>query len=113
MQNRTIKIINLKSLKDHAKMNNNLYKSLNILQIKIYLNLKWAKLCTLFNIEFFPENFNYFFSSVSKNLNYHTKSVGKRNFFIPRMNTRYGHSACTHTGAKVMEYHFAKFETFV
>ena len=100
MQNTIIKIINFKCLKDHVKTNN-LYKSLNILQIKDIFKLQMGKFMYSFYHQILPENFNYFFSSVSNYHNYHTKSVTKNNFFIPRMNTRYGQTACSHTGAKL------------
>ena len=86
MEIRIIRIINFKCLKDHVKMNN-LYKLMNILQIKDIFKLEMGNLCTFFLL------FNYH--------NYHTKSVTKNYFFIPRMNIRYGQTACSHTGAKI------------
>ena len=100
MQNRIIRIFNFKCLKDHVKMNN-LYKSLNILQIKDIFKLEMSKYMYSFYYRILPENFNYFLSFVSSSHNHDTKSVTKNIFSIPRLNTRYGQTAGSHTGAKI------------
>ena len=102
MQNRIIRIINFMCRKDHVKRNN-LYKSLNILQIKDISKLEMGIFMYSFHHQILPENFNYryFFSSVSNYHNYRTKSVTKNNFFLPRLNTRYGQTASSQIGAKI------------
>ena len=56
MPNRIIRITNFKCLKDHVKMNN-LYKSLNILQIKEIFKLEMGKFMYSFYHRSLSENF--------------------------------------------------------
>ena len=89
-----MRIINFKCLKHHVNMSE-LYISANILKFNDIFQLEVAKFMYSFYTKHLPENFANYLSSVSTHHNYATRSVFKKNYFIPRVNTQCGQSACT------------------
>ena len=100
MQNRIIRIINFKLLKDHVKMSV-LYKAMNILQAPDIFKLEVGKFIHSFHHQTLPESFQSYFTPTNTSYKYVTRSVTNKNYFIKRVNTQCGQSACTYIGAKI------------
>ena len=74
MQNKIIRIMNFKQLKDKVQMCT-LYKSMNILLINDIFELEVAKFMHSFCHRMLPENFDYYFKSGSTQHSYNTRGV--------------------------------------
>ena len=84
-QNRIIRNINFKSIKDCIKMNN-FYKSMELLKINDIYKLEMAKFMHLYFNDKLPENFKNFLTS-AKNLHSHsTRSINNQNYYLERVN---------------------------
>ena len=100
MQNGIIRIINFKLLKDHVKMSV-LYKAMNILQAPDMFKLEVGKFMHSFHHQTLPESFQSCFTPTNTSHKYVTRSVTNKHYFIKRVNTQCGQSACTYIGAKI------------
>ena len=92
VQNRIIRIMEFKSLADCVPMNT-LYKSLNILRLKDIFELEIAKFMHSFHHNKIPENFNSYFRTASHQHTHLTGSITNKNYFLKRINTKYGQSS--------------------
>ena len=100
MQNRIIRIINFKLLKDHVKMSI-LHKAMNILQAPDIFKLEVGKFMHSFHLHTLPESFQSYVTPTNASHKYVARSVTNKNYFIKRVNTQSGQSSCTYTGAKI------------
>ena len=86
VQNRIIRIVDIKSLTDGISMNT-LYKSLNILRVKNIFGLEMAKFLDSFHHNKLTENFNCYFKTASHQHIHLTRSITNENHFLKRVNT--------------------------
>ena len=100
VQNRIIRIMEFKSLADCVTMNT-LYKSLNILRLKDIFELEIAKFMHSFHHNKIPENFNSYFRTASQQHTHLTRSITNKNYFLKRVNTKYGQSSFNFHGVKI------------
>ena len=100
VQNRIIRIMEFKSLADCVPMNI-LYKSFNILRLKDIFELEIAKFMHSFYHKKIPENFNSYFRTASQQHTHLTRSITNKNYFLKRVNTKYGQSSFNFYGVKI------------
>ena len=77
LQNKILRVINFKSLKDRTKMCT-LYKSMHILQFKDIFELEIAKFMYAYHNDKLPNNFDGIFNPVQNQHNYGTRSIAKK-----------------------------------
>ena len=100
MQNKIIRIINLKCLRDRVNMSE-FYKATSILQLNDIFKLEMGKFVHSFYHQNLPNNFKNYFSSANTQRSYTTRSLTSKNYFIERVNTKHGQSTCAYIGAKI------------
>ena len=94
VQNRIIQIMEFKSLADCVPVNA-LYKSLNISRLEI------AKFMHSFHHNKIPGNFNSYFRTLSQQQAHLTRSITNKNYFLKRVNTKYGQFSFNFHGVKI------------
>ena len=100
LQNKILRIINFKSLKDHTRMCT-LYKSMHILQFKDIFELDEAKFVYAYHNDKLPSNIDGIFNPVQNQHNYGTRSIAKENLYAPRMKLHDGYSSLNYIGVKI------------
>ena len=99
IQDRIIRIMEFKSLAGRVPVNT-LYKSLNILRLKDIFELEIAKFMHSFRHNKIPENFNSYFRTALHQHTHLTGSITNKNYFLKRVNTKYGQSSFNFHGLK-------------
>ena len=100
MQNKIIRIMNFKQLKDKVQMCT-LYKSMNILLINDIFELEVAKFMHSFYHCMLPENFDNYFKSGSTQHSYNTRSITSEGYYLERVVTKSGQLSCIYAGVKI------------
>ena len=100
MQNKIIRIMNFKCLRDHVQLNP-LFKSWNLLKINEIYELEIAKFMHLHYNKHLPENFDHYFKSASNHHSYSTRSISNQNYYQERYNLTFSQSSCSYNGVKV------------
>ena len=81
MQNKILRIISFKCLKDHNNMSE-LYKSENILRTNNIFKIEVAKFMHSYFHQNLPENFANYFCFASNHHNYATRSITNKNLLV-------------------------------
>ena len=63
--------------------------------------LEMGKFVHSFYHQNLPDNFKNYFSSANNQHSYTTRSLTNKNYFIERVNTKYGLSTCAYIGAEI------------
>ena len=100
MQNKIIRIMNFKHLRDRVKMCT-LYKSMNILFINNGYELETAKFMHSFYHRMLSENFNTYFRSSNAQHSHNTRSITSDGYYLERVSTKSGQLSCIYAGAKI------------
>ena len=100
MQNKIIRIMNFKQLKDKVQMCT-LYKSMNILLINDIFELEVARFMHSFYHRMLPENFDNYFKSGSTQHSYNTRSITSEGYYLERVVTKSGQLSCIYAGVKI------------
>ena len=80
---------------------NTLYKSFNILRLKDTFELEIAKFMHSFHHNKIPESFNSYFRTASHQHTHVSRSITNKNYFLKRVNTKYGQSSFNFHGVKI------------
>ena len=99
-QNKILRIINFKCLKDLVKMST-LYKHLEILQIKDIFEIEVAKFMHSFHHGNLPCIFDSYYKSVATQHNHNTRSIVNKNYYLQRMHSRSGQSVLNNVGVTI------------
>ena len=81
-------------IRDHTKMCT-LYKSMHILELEI------AKFMYAYHTDKPANNFDGIFNSVQNQHNYGTRSIAKKNLYVPRMQLHDDYSSLNYIGVKI------------
>ena len=97
MQNKIVRIMSFKCLKDHVYLNP-LFKSWNLLKINEIYELEIAKFMHSYYNKHLPENFDHYFKSASNHHSYSTRSISNQNYYQERYNLTFSRSSCSYNG---------------
>ena len=86
MQNKIIRIINFKCLRDRVSVSE-LYKAkaASILQLNDIFKLEMGKFVHSFYHQYLPDDFKNYFSSANIHHSYTTRSLTNKNYFIEKV----------------------------
>ena len=99
-QNKILRIINFKSLKDRVKMST-LYKDMKILQVKDIFEIEVAKFMHSFHHDNLPCIFDSYYESVATQHNHNARSIANKNYYLQRMHSQSGQSALNYVGVTI------------
>ena len=99
-QNKILRIINFKCLKDRVKMST-LYKDMKILQVKDIFEIEVAKSMHSFHHGNLPCIFDSYYTSVATQHNHNTRSIANKNYYLQRMHSQSGQSALNYVGVTI------------